>query len=123
MYTYIVDAVRAIKPKVFLAENVGGLLLKQNESSLNQILEDFHSLGYHLTYHLYHAEEYGVPQTRERVVFVGTDKTLPHFVPPKPCVLTPVTAYEALHDLEKLPRGKSFAHIWSDLNPQSFRSA
>lgn len=114
LYTYIVDAVRAIQPKVFLAENVGGLLLKQNESSLNQILEDFNSLGYDLTYQLYHAEEYGVPQTRERVVFVGTDKNLPRFVPPKPCTPTPVTAYEALHDLENLPRDKSFAHIWSE---------
>ena len=114
LYTYIVDAVRAIQPKVFLAENVGGLLLKQNESALHQILEDFTSLGYDLTYQLYRAEEYGVPQTRERVVFVGTDKNLPRFVPPKPCVSEPVTAYEALHDLEELPRDKSFAHIWSE---------
>lgn len=114
LYTYLINAIRAIQPKVFLAENVGGLLLKQNEASLNQILEDFRSLGYHLTYHLYHAEVYGVPQTRERVVFVGTDKNLPRFVPPKPCVQTPVTAYDALHDLETLPRDKSFAHVWSE---------
>lgn len=68
LYTYIVEAVKRIKPKVFIAENVGGLLLKQNEYSLNKILEDFHSLGYNLSYQLYHAEDYGVPQTRERVI-------------------------------------------------------
>ncbi len=113
LYTYIVEAVKIIKPKVFIAENVGGLLLKQNEYSLNKILEDFNSLGYNLSYQLYHAEDYGVPQTRERVIFVGTKKGLPDFVPPKPSVSAPVTAYEALHDLEEHPQDKTFSHIWS----------
>ena len=114
LYTYIVEAVKRIKPKVFIAENVGGLLLKQNEYSLNKILEDFHSLGYNLSYQLYHAEDYGVPQTRERVIFVGTKKGLPDFVPPKPSVFAPITAYEALHDLEEHPQDKMFSHIWSN---------
>lgn len=114
LYTYIVEAVKRIKPKVFVAENVGGLLLKQNEYSLNKILDDFNSLGYNLTYELYHAEEYGVPQTRERVIFVGTKKGLPKFIPPEPCSSKPVTAFEALHDLEEHPWDKSFSHIWSE---------
>ncbi len=113
LYTYIVEAVRKTAPKVFVAENVGGLLLKQNEYSLNRIVEDFNSLGYNLTYQLYHAEEYGVPQTRERIVFVGTRKDLPEFVPPAPAAHIPVTAYEALHDLEGHPEDKPFSHIWS----------
>lgn len=114
LYTYIVEAVKRVKPKVFIAENVGGLLLKQNEYSLNKILEDFNSLGYNLNYQLYHAEDYGVPQTRKRVIFVGTQNGLPPFVPPKPSVFTPVTAYEALHDLEEYPQDKAFSHIWSN---------
>ena len=113
LYTYIVEAVKKTSPKVFVAENVGGLLLKQNEYSLNQIVTDFNSLGYDLTYQLYHAEEYGVPQTRERVVFVGTKRGLPKFVPPMPTIQIPVTAYEALHDLEEHPEDKPFSHIWS----------
>lgn len=114
LYTYIVEAVKRTKPKAFIAENVGGLLLRQNEYSLNKILQDFHSLGYKITYHLYHAEYYGVPQTRERVIFVGTGEGLPSFVPPKPCLFTPVTAYEALHDLEAHPLDKSISHVWSN---------
>lgn len=114
LYSYIVEAVKHVKPKVFIAENVGGLLLKQNEYSLNRILEDFNSLGYNVDYALYHAEDYGVPQTRERVIFVGTQKGLPCFVPPKPTVKTPVTVKEALHDLENLPQDKAFSHIWSN---------
>ena len=114
LYTYIAEAVKKTTPKVFVAENVGGLLLKQNEYSLNRIVEDFNSLGYNLTYQLYHAEEYGVPQTRERVVFVGTRKDLPRFDPPEPTVQIPITAYEALHDLEGHPEDKPFSHIWSN---------
>ena len=113
LYTYIVEAVKRIKPKAFIAENVGGLLLKSNEYSLNKILEDFNSLGYNLDYHLYHAEEYGVPQTRERIFFVGIKKEFAPFTPHEACYKNPVTAYEALHDLEALPENKEFSHIWS----------
>lgn len=114
LYTYIVKAVNKLKPQIFIAENVGGLLLKQNEYSLKKILEDFNILGYNLSYQLYHAENYGVPQTRERVVFVGVQEGLPSFIPPEPAVVTPVTAFEALHDLETFPQNKEFSHIWSN---------
>lgn len=113
LYTYIVEAVKRLNPRVFVAENVGGLLLKQNEYSLKKILEDFNSLGYNLSYQLYHAEDYGVPQTRERIIFIGTKKGLPAFVPPAPTTAAPITAFEALHDLETLPQDKAFSHIWS----------
>lgn len=116
LYTYISEAVRRTRPKVFVAENVGGLLLKQNEYSLKKILTDFNALGYDVSYHLYHAEQYGVPQTRERVIFVGTRKDMPHFIVPSPSTVRPVTAKEALEDLEALPEDKSMAHVWSKAN-------
>ncbi len=49
LYTYIVEAVKKVHPKVFVAENVGGLLLKKNSESFKKIMEDFSSLGYHIT--------------------------------------------------------------------------
>lgn len=116
LYTYIVEAVKRTHPKAFVAENVGGLLLKQNEFSLNQILADFKSLGYNITYQLYHAEEYGVPQTRERVVFVGTRKDISSFVPPIPLTGKPLTVKDAISDLEVMNEDKAFSHIWSKAN-------
>ena len=116
LYTYIVEAVRRISPKVFVAENVGGLLLKQNAYSLQKILADFKSLGYNVDYRLYHAEQYGVPQTRERVIFVGTRGDMPRFVPPSPTFSRAITAEEALADLENHPQDKEFSHIWSQAN-------
>jgi len=116
LYTYIVEAVDKIKPKIFIAENVGGLLLRQNEYSLNKIIEDFNSLGYEIHYQLYRAVDYGVPQTRERVFIVGTKRGLPQFTPPQPTQKTPVTAKEAIGDLEELAQDELFSHIWSLAN-------
>ena len=113
LYTYIVETVRIISPKVFVAENVGGLLLKQNEYSLNKILEDFNSLGYDVSYKLYHAADYGVPQTRDRIFIVGTQAWLPKFSPPFPTHSNPITAKEAIGDLEEREQDKAFSHIWS----------
>ena len=116
LYTYIVKAVEKVKPKVFIAENVGGLLLKQNEYSLKKILEDFTALGYEISCERYNAADYSVPQTRDRVFIVGTQKGLPKFTPPLPTQETPITAKEAIGDLETREHDESFSHIWSLAN-------
>ena len=113
LYKYMVEAVEIVRPKVFVAENVGGLLLKKNCNALSKILSDFERTDYNLHYSLYHAEDYGVPQTRERVFIVGTRKDCPKFVPPTPTEISPVTAKEALQDLENMDEDKDFSHIWS----------
>lgn len=117
LYTYIVDAVKMLQPKIFIAENVGSLMLKQNEYSFKTILADFQSLGYDITYHVYHAEDYGVPQTRARIIFVGTRSDIPAFSYPKPLASAPITAGDALRDLEKQPQSREFSHVWSEAAP------
>jgi DNA (cytosine-5)-methyltransferase 1 len=117
LYTYIVKTIEKVKPKIFVAENVGGLLLKQNEYSLKKILEDFRSLGYDVSDpKSYNAADYGVPQTRERVFIVGTQKGLSKFSPPLPTHRSPITAKEAIGDLEGREQDKAFSHIWSLAN-------
>jgi DNA (cytosine-5)-methyltransferase 1 len=88
------------------------LLLKQNEKSLNKILEDFRALGYELNYHACRGEEYGVPQTRERVFIVGTRVDKPKFSPPQSVTADPITAQQATSDLEQHPQDREFSHIW-----------
>jgi DNA (cytosine-5)-methyltransferase 1 len=116
LYTSIIDTVKKIQPKIFIAENVKGLLLKSNADSLKKILNDFNSLGYNITYKLYDAAGYGVPQTRERVFIVGTRKDISNFVHPAPVCEEPVTVKEAIGDLEKLAENDTFSHIWSKAN-------
>ncbi len=115
LYVAIVEAVRKLKPKVFVAENVGSLLMKKHEDFRNKILADFNALGYNIQYQLYHAEDYGVPQTRERIFIVGTRSDLPKFVPPAPTTLgNPLSVEKAISDLENLPQDDGFSHIWSE---------
>ncbi|MCQ4863546.1 DNA (cytosine-5-)-methyltransferase [Pseudoflavonifractor phocaeensis] len=121
LYVWMVKAVSQLRPKVFIAENVKALLMKRHEKSLRQVIEDFSAIGYDVSYHLYDAADYSVPQTRERVVIVGVRKDIEtHFVPPKPTTATShVTAKTALEDLESQPENPAINHIWSAAKPSS----
>ncbi len=113
LYLAMVEAIKKLRPKIFIAENVRALLNKNNEKSLLKVLNDFSSLGYTVSYQLYNAADFGVPQTRERVFIVGTLDN--EFYHPEP-VLTKsswVTAKDVLHDLENHPRDENWSHIWS----------
>ncbi len=101
LYKAMVEAIKRLKPKVFVAENVKALL--RHEAWLQQVVSDFKGLGYNLHYQLYRAADYGVPQTRERVLFVGTAPDVKNFAPPAPerNVATWMTAREAIGDLEE----------------------
>jgi len=115
LYRALVEAVSLAKPKVFVAENVKGLLQKYNEESLKLIVQDFENLGYKVSYGLYLAADYGVPQMRRRVFIVGTAPGVKAFVPPSPTRTKEkwMTAKEAIGDLEKFDRDEAFNHIWS----------
>ena len=113
LYRAMVEAVSIIRPKVFVAENVKGLLMRHNEDSLRRILSDFRALGYNVDYRLYRAADYGVPQTRERVIIIGTRPDVPKFIPPKPVCHAHITAQDAIGDLESLAEDAAFNHIWS----------
>lgn len=76
LYLSMVQIVAKLKPKVFLAENVKGLLIWEKGLAINKIIEDFENIGYNVQYQLLNAADYGVPQNRERVIIVGTRKDL-----------------------------------------------
>jgi DNA (cytosine-5)-methyltransferase 1 len=118
LYRAMVEVVSRTKPKVFVAENVKGLLMKHNARSLERVLTDFKALGYDVTFQLYHAADYGVPQTRERVIIVGTRPDVPKFIPPKPTLSKDkhITAQQAIDDLADVPENESLNHVWSRAN-------
>lgn len=121
LYVWMVKAVEQLKPKIFVAENVKALLMKRHESSLERVIADFSALGYNVSYHLYNAADYGVPQIRERVIIVGVRKDIDNsFVPPQTVTeMQRITAKEAIDDLATLPADESISHIWSAAKPSS----
>lgn len=118
LYRAMVEVVSRVQPKIFLAENVKGLLMKHNEKSLKRVLSDFKALGYNISFKLYNAADYGVPQTRERVIIVGTKPGVSEFVPPAAMFTKDqhITARDAIRDLESLPENENFNHVWSRAN-------
>ena len=75
LYKCFVEVCRKVKPKIFVAENVQGLLTIPN--AIDQIMSDFADVGYVVQYQLVDCSEFGVAQTRKRVFIIGirTDYT------------------------------------------------
>ena len=110
LFRHFAEFVDAKKPKAFVAENVKGLITANRGKAIDTIVKDFESIapGYIVKPHLYNFAEYGVPQFRERVLFVGVRiDTGFDFDHPKPShgpngTLPYVTAGEALEGAEKV---------------------
>ena len=71
-----IQLIKELKPKFFLAENVKGMLNSRNRESFEFLMSELESVGYNFTYKLMNVADYGVPQTRERVIFVGFSKDI-----------------------------------------------
>lgn len=59
------------QPKFFLAENVSGMLLAAHGNALENIKSMFRECGYNLSFQMLNVSDFGVPQDRKRVFFVG----------------------------------------------------
>lgn len=74
------------QPKVFIYENVKGLLNHDNGKTWDIVQSVFHSLGYKLFAKVLNSKDYGIPQHRERIIVVGfkdndVDFTFPSAIP------------------------------------------
>jgi DNA (cytosine-5)-methyltransferase 1 len=71
--------VREIKPKFFVMENVQGMLsmkTKTGEYVVDVVLKEMDDSGYNVSYDVLNAAEFGVPQARKRLIFIGIRKDL-----------------------------------------------
>ncbi len=101
LYWYGVEVLRTYKPKFFIAENVSGIK-SAGSNDFQIILNDLRESGYKLTTHLYKSEQYGIPQTRHRVIIVGirNDIKVDFKVPsPEPYADADVSSRTALADI------------------------
>ena len=71
LYKQMLRVIRAKKPKYFVAENVSGILTLGKGAVIEKIIKDFKSIGYKVDYKLLNAADYGVPQSRKRVIIIG----------------------------------------------------
>ena len=71
LFFEFIRILRDKKPKFFLAENVSGMLSKRHEKAVENIKKLFVESGYTLSVELLNAADYGVPEDRKRVIYVG----------------------------------------------------
>lgn len=76
MYKQLIRVINEKNPKFFLAENVKGLTNLAKGKVFEMILADFRSLGYEVKSKVLNSADYGVPQTRQRVIIVGVRNDL-----------------------------------------------
>lgn len=101
LYIGFVETVACLKPKAFVLENVPNLVSMSDGKIKDQIVKDFTDLGYEVKYKVLLASDYGVPQNRRRVVFVGIAGRN-SFEFPEPIFIDPkakITTQQALSDL------------------------
>ena len=119
-----------IQPKVFVAENVKGLTIGQPKNLLgssqmglfgehkNTIYHTLVDCGYRVRYKVVNAADYGVPQNRERIIFIGVRRDICAKISYPPAFNYKVSVGEAIHDLEPdvfNPLSPTLERIWDDL--------
>jgi DNA (cytosine-5)-methyltransferase 1 len=74
LFQEFVRVARVVQPKIVIGENVKGILTKRatdGELFVDKIQREFRVIGYELHYKLFNMSDYGVPQKRMRVIFMG----------------------------------------------------
>lgn len=66
LYKSYVEVVKKVQPPFFVMENVKGML-----SVATQVVEDFETIGYQVSFRILNAKDFGVPQNRERLIYIG----------------------------------------------------
>lgn len=92
--------VQELKPLVFVIENVKSLMSTSNGWFKNQIISEIKKLGYEVNVGIVRASDYGVPQNRERVIFLCSKNKAISL--PKSSVKKPTTVRDAIEDLAYL---------------------
>lgn len=112
MYKFFYEAIKEKQPKFFIAENVKGILSLGGGEVVKQIKSSFEEAGYIVEIHKVNMADYGVPQHRERVLFIGqrrniSTKMIFHFPSPT----------NSKDGKGNLPKWKSIKEAIDDLPP------
>lgn len=106
LYKEYCRIVETVRPDFFVVENVKGLITLSEGAFKDDIIKRFSSLGYNVKYKVLNAADYGIPQNRYRVFFVGM-KTDAFTFPQEHA--SKVTTEEAIGDLPHLVGAESIS--------------
>lgn len=109
LYLYYLRFLEEFQPKMFVFENVPGLISAKNGTIFNNVISRCTKMGYHLDSdaHILNASDFGVLQDRERIIFIGWKNGNSHLqYPDFPKTRSEGTIKDLLMDLPVLQAGE-----------------
>jgi DNA (cytosine-5)-methyltransferase 1 len=118
LYKELLEIVKHLQPEFVVCENVVGLRSMLGGKVEEMILNDFNEAGYSMNVTVLRAADYGVPQKRDRVIFIGNRVNRTNFHP-KPFLSEAnyITTGEAIGDLIALNDSPCFNHVTTKHRP------
>lgn len=110
LFKEFVRVVELVTPKFFVMENVARLFTHRSGQTKAEIFAHFQNLGYQVECQVLNAMNFGVPQNRSRVVFIGR-KGQGKIIFPTPIFTPPKTVGEAIGHFPKLLSGENCTQI------------
>lgn len=114
LYLEMLEIVKHIKPDFVVMENVEGLRSMLDGKVEAKIINDYKEAGYDINVAVLNSADYGVPQIRKRVIFIGNRHSLKNYHP-KP-IFSPdnyVTLGEGIKRFMSIPENKQINHIFT----------
>lgn len=105
LFKEFVRVVKVVEPTYFVMENVARLYNHNKGNTRKEIINDFENLGYKVECKILNSADFGVPQVRKRVIFIGT-KNSQKILFPKKEIDKYITVKEALSSYPKLESGQ-----------------
>ena len=103
LFKEYLNIVQELQPDVFIIENVKNILNSSNHYFRDEILKEIKALGYIVNFGVVNAKNYGVPQSRERALFIASKTKFINF--PNP-IEKGTTVRDAISDLAYLESGE-----------------
>ncbi|PIS40041.1 MAG: DNA (cytosine-5-)-methyltransferase [Candidatus Nealsonbacteria bacterium CG08_land_8_20_14_0_20_36_22] len=129
LYLEFIRIVKDLKPEGFIIENVPGLASLFNGLIKERIIKEFSRLGYSVNAKILNASDYGIPQNRKRIIFVGLKNAFFEFPKPTYFEIKPgthpdgkkakITVWEAISDLPLLNKKVGVEAIPYDKSPKT----
>lgn len=119
LYLEMLEIVKRIQPDFVVMENVEGLRSMLDGKVEAKIISDYQSAGYDISVTVLNSADYGVPQIRKRVIFIGNKLGLKNYFP-KPLYTSEnyVTLGEGIERFMNIPEDKRINHIFTRHTPE-----
>jgi DNA (cytosine-5)-methyltransferase 1 len=99
--------IKEVKPEIISMENVPLLKNFKNGEVFSDFVDSLKALGYHISYGIFNAQDYGVPQRRKRLILLGSIHGEITMIPPTHSPANYVTVKDAIGDLPPINDGEA----------------